>query len=158
MTTFVLLNLFHFQAIFLSCKTYLLSKEHLAYHHLVGQNIFCRCIKITILLQKEEKENKGEDENGKEKANSKTANDTYVSKEENAKRDPPTEAAKRGRVKPQEKETVRKTAASFIFETNENSPNPEHSLEGGQVAVPDANDGDGISFRVSTATYVDSYH
>ena len=25
---------------------------HLEYHHLVGQNIFCRCIKITMLLQK----------------------------------------------------------------------------------------------------------
>ena len=37
---------------FLSCKTYLLSKEHLMYHHLVGQNIFCRCIRITILLLK----------------------------------------------------------------------------------------------------------
>lgn len=52
MTIFVLLNLFHFQAIFLSCITYLLLKEHSMYHHLVRQNIFCRCIRITILLQK----------------------------------------------------------------------------------------------------------
>ena len=52
MTTFHLLNLFHFQAIFFDCKTCLLSKENLAYHHLVGQNIFCRCIKIKIHLQK----------------------------------------------------------------------------------------------------------
>ena len=35
MTTFVLLNLFPLQAIFLSCKIYLLSKESLVCHHLV---------------------------------------------------------------------------------------------------------------------------
>ena len=38
MTTFVLLNLFAFQAIFLSCKIYLLSKGHLVCHHLVFKN------------------------------------------------------------------------------------------------------------------------